>query len=112
MTDKDKTELAIDQKLAELENFIAESNEAVTSALAYLDENKKRLEALGITQETLSQIKVSEQDYHYAVQTIKQMGYGHLLESEEVIPAKSVQEPDEHQSRVAKNTSRHRFNMI
>ena len=105
---------ADDKKIAEIEDFIDESNKYVASVLAQLDENKKRMEAMGWSAEKLSNMQISAEDHKFAMQELKRLGYEDLfavLESDALPASAQTAEPDDYTVKVNRNMSR-RFNMI
>ncbi len=99
----------MDKKLSEIEEYLEKSNNFVASVLADLETSKKRMEAMGWTEENIAKVEVSPEDRRRAIKKFQDMGYGHLFE-EDSSAAPPLPEPEEHVIKV--NRKMRRFNMI
>lgn len=98
----------MDKKLSEIEEYLEKSNNFVASVLADLETSKKRMEAMGWTEENIAKVEVSPEDRRRAIKKFQEMGYGHLFEDDS--PSVPLPEPEEHIIKV--NRKMRRFNMI
>lgn len=100
----------MDKKLSELEEFLAESNQFVASVLEQLDENKRKMEAMGWSEERFSKMEFSKEERQRAIRALKEMGYEDLFNDDLLSPQPAAPEPEAHVVKINRKT--HRFNMI